>query len=650
MAGNADKIQLPTNTTDISTLVRYLKGINKNDGPLNNNTAQPIYQAVKATGKKSKSYVAKTEGEEADATPAKDTHTTGTLGTYGLIKFIDNKKPANFVISELGLELISLYDDDGKPLVDENGNQKYCDEEYTVMLLKVFSAWHETGRDRDIHPGRIILRLLCDSDLGLYLTEHDVAYFTSNPDFKSDDQYEEIKAYILEFREKYDGVYGLTSKPCKAEIFMPTFVRNWGILEKESIYEISEDTTNPGRFNLKLKAADALESENEYVEAEDEIDAGESEAGSQPEGHATDPEGLGRSIDLEKLYKNLTHYVLSKGAAVYCGMVFGFTNSVEQTVYFGAPGTGKSFGIDKKMEDEGVDSRFQSRVIFYPDYTYGDFVGCLRPKKDSKGVDYKFIEGPLTKALVTAFENPRNKIYLIIEEINRGSAAAIFGDLFQLLDRDEAGKSKYVIRNEDMCSTFIKSPLLSPFFEDGNVWFPSNFNILCTMNTADQNVFILDSAFKRRFHMEYVPIDYKVFDNDVKLTAYLTETDVFSGTKDLMDLFKDSDLRETVMNLAANHKLKRNWATFATLVNATIDVVNHNEGDQISEDKKLGPFFVLKDEIQDRAKFADKVLYYLKQDVFKYVDTYFNMSYQSIYTDYLERKIDLFELLIPGGI
>ena len=201
-----------------------------------------------------------------------------------------------------------------------------------------------------------------------------------------------------------------------------------------------------------------------------------------------------------------------------------------------------------------------------------------------------------------------------------------------------------------MCSAFIKSPLLSPFFEDGNVWFPSNFNILCTMNTADQNVFILDSAFKRRFHMEYVPIDYKVFDTDVKLTAYLAETDVFSGTKDLLDLFKNTDLREIVMDLAANHKLKRNWVIFATLVNATIDVVNHNEGDQISEDKKLGPFFVLKDEIQDRAKFADKVLYYLKQDVFKYVDTYFNMSYQSIYTNYLERKIDLFELLIPGGI
>lgn len=653
MAGNFDKIQLPTNTTDISTLVRYLKGIVESE-PLNNNSAQPIYQAVKATGKKQKSYNAN-DGEGEERTPAKDTHTTGTLSTYGLIDFIDDKKPANFIVSSLGRELIELYNEEGKPVCDEEGKQKYCEEEYTAMLLRVFSAWHETGKGRDIHPGRIILQLMCDADLDCYLTEHDVAYFTTNSDFKTDEQYDEIKKYILEFREKYDGVYGFTSKPCKADIFMPTFVRNWGILEKKEIFEIVDDTSNPGHFQLVLKSNVASDEQDGNVDEDNDLENDIDEESTTTvttveETENTDPDGLGTSIDKSKLYRNLTHYILSPGAAVYCGMVFGFTNKVEQIVYFGAPGTGKSFSIDKKMEDEAIADEFQSRVIFYPDYTYGDFVGCLRPKKDATGVDYKFIAGPLTKLLMTAFENPREKVYLIIEEINRGSAAAVFGDLFQLLDRDNKGRSKYAIKNEDMCSIFTNSPLLSPFFSDGNVWFPSNFNLLCTMNTADQNVFVLDSAFKRRFHMKYVPIDYSVFDTKKELNGYTVETTVFSGTENLVTMFDTSELRDVVNQLNREGKLKRNWPTFATLVNATIDVINKNEGDQISEDKKLGPFYVLLDEIDDKSKFADKVLYYLKQDVFKYSDTYLTKSYQVLYSEFVADKFDVFKLLIPGGI
>lgn len=630
MAGNQDKIQLPTNSTDISTLVRYLKGIKEKE-PLNNNTAQAAFQEVKAAGKRKK------------ASGKKDTHTAGTLSTYGLIRYLKGKSK-NFVVSDIGCELINMYDDEGNPL--------RSNEEHTVMLLKVFASWHETKKGRDIHPGQIILKLLCDKDMGYYITEHDVAYFTSNPDFKYDNQYEEIKQYILDFREKYDGIFGLTKKPCKADIFMPTFVTNWCIFSKESIFNVEKDPSNIGRFLITEKDAliekddseedDIAEEESESVEVGEEAEASdgeEIESGSN----------LGADISDENLYKTLTHYVLTKEAEIYCGVRIGYSMDIEQTVYFGAPGTGKSFKIDSRMNDEIVPDELMSRVIFYPDYTYGDFVGCLRPKKDGSSVDYKFIPGPLTKALMTAFENPRSKFYFIIEEINRGSAAAVFGDLFQLLDRDKTGKSKYSIKNEDMCTTFTNSALLKPFFGEGNIWFPSNFNILCTMNTADQNVFILDSAFKRRFHMEYVPISYDMFYSKPELKSYLDETDVFSGTQSLVDMFKDTDIREIVAYMDSTHKIGRNWATFATLVNAIIDVINHNEGEQISEDKKLGPFYVLEDELNDRKKFADKVLYYLKQDVFKYVDTYFTESYQNLYKNYSENKIDIFKLLLPGG-
>lgn len=351
--------------------------------------------------------------------------------------------------------------------------------------------------------------------------------------------------------------------------------------------------------------------------------------------------------------KKLSKYGLSSISKelikVYNALFNGPDKMPEQIVYFGAPGTGKSFGIDKRLKKMKVQSSSIWRVIFHPDYSYGDFIGGIRPHKDSGGVDYRFEPGPLTKALRCAFENPNKEVYIVIEEINRGNAAAIFGDFFQLLDREKSGRSKYQITNYEVASEIGKNEFLRPFFSDDKIWFPNNLNILCTMNTADQNVFVLDSAFKRRFHMEYVPIEYTMFNNDITLKAYLDETDVFKGSDSLVDIFAGTELQRIVADMDSAGKLKRNWPTFAVLVNATIDIVNQNEGEQISEDKKLGPFFVLLDELQCKSKFADKVIYYLKQDVFKYVDTYFSKSYQTIYKDYVDGKIDPFKLLIPGG-
>ena len=350
--------------------------------------------------------------------------------------------------------------------------------------------------------------------------------------------------------------------------------------------------------------------------------------------------------------KKVSTYGLSASAKkitkVYDSLFNGPVKQPEQIVYFGAPGTGKSFDIDKKLNKMKIRSQYIKRVIFHPDYSYGDFVGSIRPHKDENGIDYRFEPGPLTLALRCAFENPQKDIYIIIEEINRGNAAAIFGDLFQLLDRDKSGRSKYQISNADIASEICKDDYLKPFFKDDKIWFPNNLNFLCTMNTADQNVFILDSAFKRRFHMKYVKIDFEKMYTDKKLVDYLDETTVFEGNKKLVDIFKDTDLEEYANELDKNNRLKRNWPTFASLVNKVIDIINKNEGEQISEDKKLGTFYVLLDEISDKEMFADKVLYYLKQDVFKYIDNYFTESYQTMYDSYISGNTDIFELLLPG--
>lgn len=614
MAGNKDKIQLPTNTTDISTLVRYLKGI-KAVEPLNNNTAQSIYQAVKATGRKQTSYSAKV-AESGGKIPARDTHTTGTLATYGLIRYIDSNRPANFVVSDLGCELISLYDDSGKPLTNDEGVQLYSNGKYTVMLLRVFSAWHETGKGRNIHPGKIMLQLMSDPDLNYYITEHDVAYFTSNSEFMYDSQYDEIKKSILEFRMKYDGVYGLTSKPCKAEIFMPTFVRNWGIFEKESIFEISPDDTNSGHFVLTLK--NTISETQDEVDDLDEDGANITEIDSEDEPIDTgdigtiDPDGLGKSIVLDKLYKNLTHYVLANGADVYCDMVFRSdgdfdwiytarnetanaeeTSDVTQGEYeeidlesvrlstgcnvllYGVPGSGKSWTIEHEYCKPGT---IVERLVFHPDYTYSDFIGQILPAVAANGqVSYKFTPGPFTNILREAYNNPTKEYILIIEEINRGNAPAIFGEVFQLLDRkveirdmdDDGfpiGTSEYGITNVNIAREMYGKDIKSE-----KVRIPSNLSIIGTMNTSDQNVFTLDTAFQRRWQMRLIENNFETVDRKLA-EAKILDTGI-------------------------------TWEVFCTEINDII--VGNNVRMTSSEDKRLGAYFVRLMDLQKDSKMGN---------------------------------------------
>lgn len=322
-----------------------------------------------------------------------------------------------------------------------------------------------------------------------------------------------------------------------------------------------------------------------------------------------------------------------------------------QIIYYGAPGTGKSFEVDKqlieKYPDEEVRDYHTARVVFHPDYTYSDFVGSIRPiRPEGKPLTYEFVAGPFSELLKKCFLHSDEEFYLVLEEINRGNAAAIFGDLFQLLDRnDKTGKSSYRINNTDIAGFLKKDKRLASLFANDKVWLPSNFNIVCTMNTADQNVFVLDSAFKRRFSEEYTEIDFSKLTNELK-----EATAVFNGTTDLQQLFANTNLKNFVDKLAESGELNRDWPTFAKIVNYIIDDINEESGsEQISEDKKLGPFFVSVKDLENRKNFINKVLHYLKQDVFKYVDFYFTESYQTIHSKYINETADIFNLLKRQG-
>jgi len=329
----------------------------------------------------------------------------------------------------------------------------------------------------------------------------------------------------------------------------------------------------------------------------------------------------------------------------------------EQIIFFGAPGTGKSFEINEKIKGfhKTNDDRnaHSMRVIFHPDYDYSDFVGTLRPVRNNETgqQDFIFVPGPITRIITECFKQPRETFFLIIEEINRGNAPSIFGDLFQLLDRSSSGESEYSVRNEEVAAYLKKKTQYREIFDNGEIWFPSNLNILCSMNTADQNVFVLDTAFTRRFDREYVRIDFDRLSSlePSKKNIYMGEINIFTGELALTDLFSNTELAGVVANLKDIGQLKRNWSTFAILVNRLIDIVNDHEGtDQISEDKKLGPFFVSETDLLSKSSFVNKVVYYLKQDVFRYSEQYFNSPFQKLFDEYTKESGDMFALLKGG--
>lgn len=284
-----------------------------------------------------------------------------------------------------------------------------------------------------------------------------------------------------------------------------------------------------------------------------------------------------------------------------------------QQIFYGAPGTGKSFKIKRETKNQS-----KIRTTFHPDSDYSTFVGCYKPtmnedvkydkegneKSCTKQIEYAFVAQAFLKAYVKAWkfycsaeDGTAKAQYLIIEEINRGNCAQIFGDLFQLLDRNEDGYSTYPIVADTDIQKFLSKEFekvnvpdsLNTIYDDydGNVAedikngtvlaLPNNFYIWATMNTSDQSLFPIDSAFKRRWDWKYMPIDTK---------------------KENWNIEVDGN--------------KYSWTVFLEKVNEQIFEVTK------SEDKKLGFYFCrANNNVVGAEKFVSKVIFYLYNDVFK---------------------------------
>ena len=301
----------------------------------------------------------------------------------------------------------------------------------------------------------------------------------------------------------------------------------------------------------------------------------------------------------------------------------------QQIIFYGAPGTGKSHGI-KEATEEAEKQGNVFRTTFHPDSDYSTFIGAYKPTMAKRAVRnvagdivknngqevfeetivYKFTPQAFTNAYIRAWQT-NEPVYLVIEEINRGNCAQIFGDLFQLLDRDDEGKSKYPIIPDTDLGNYIESQLLSydnvpeEIRQGKSMLLPSNLFIWASMNTSDQSLFPIDSAFKRRWDWKYVPIEnaHKNYVIQVNNTEYV-------------------------------------WWEFLKAINKEVFELTN------SEDKQLGYFFVKKtDGIIDAETLVNKVYFYLWNDVFKDYDLDSQKAFRNQET---QRAISFKEFFVGG--
>lgn len=298
------------------------------------------------------------------------------------------------------------------------------------------------------------------------------------------------------------------------------------------------------------------------------------------------------------------------------------TSSLATWIYYGTQ------AADYTFDETSVQKSFKhyERVTFHPNYSYSQFVGCYKPKmKSVQTVDgekeeiiYSFVPGPFLRVYVNAIRNSGENFLLLIEEINRANVAAVFGDVFQLLDRRD-GKSEYpVTAGED-----IIKYLESEGIKQSELSIPKNMFIWATMNSADQGVFPMDTAFKRRWNFEYIGID----ENESGVSDYAIPISRIVNEKKIIKKVKWNDLRHAI-----NTKL-----------------ISMN----VNEDKLLGPYFIGEKDLEDAMQnqedfiklFKSKVLMYLFEDAAKMKRNFFNCEkyiYSEICKEFDEKGIEVF--------
>ena len=263
----------------------------------------------------------------------------------------------------------------------------------------------------------------------------------------------------------------------------------------------------------------------------------------------------------------------------------------KNTIFYGVPGTGKSYRVKQLIKENNIPDEDVFRATLHPEFSYSHFIGQILPDVDDEDKPtYKYQPGIFTKALERALK-VNDPVLLILEEMSRANVAAIFGDIFQLLDRDQSGKSDYGIDNDLIYSHLDKVAQTNLGSE--KIKIPENLYIIGTVNTSDQNVFPMDNAFKRRFSWQYVSIDKPANDNDPQLIIRF--------------MSKNKQIKEQQVS----------WSNLFSKLNGFI--VSRDKGLGLTEDKQLGPYFIKFNDTNDVKTndklIKNKLLQYLWDDV-----------------------------------
>ncbi len=478
-----DKINYETNVVDPKTFAILLNAVKENQPLSYQNGRDNIFPQTRSRA-----------GMQWNKEKP-DTHASNTLEQYALVNSTEDR---TITVSDLGYKFMECFDSDYNVIVP--------DDYYKTILLKMIFSWTELKHGRNIHPGRMLFKLMLDSDLEYYLTSNEFALWTSDSNSMTDRDYEKIKNLILNYRE---NPYNVPQK--KAEVFLRPFANSWGLFDREINRDIYTFTIKKEIEPLVKQFFICQKTENETNIEKSQIDENERKS-------------------------NGTNILL-----------------------YGVPGSGKSWTIEHEYCRPSTNVE---RLIFHPDYTYSDFIGQILPNVTKDGqVSYRFTPGPFTTILRNAYLNPDKEYILIIEEINRGNAPAIFGEVFQLLDRKSEntqsddgfpiGTSEYGISNENIANIVYGDA-------KHKIRIPSNLSIIGTMNTSDQNVFTLDTAFQRRWEMRLIENNFEHVEKKLA----------------------DAEILDTGIT----------WKTFCSEINKII--VGNNARMTSTEDKRLGAYFV----------------------------------------------------------
>lgn len=487
---------------------------------------------------------------------------------YGLLRIAKDKNTTFIFLTKRGKEICDI--------IEELHNKNFNIKDYNKLKKNILSSvlFDSFGKNNDgmeqsksdVEPPKILLKAILDLN---YITSEEYIFLIfalDNKDYNNlGDALEEIKKSR---RESND--------------FISTRINELSELYRKNLQNFINDNKMISFFE-QIKIIDKYE-EKFYLN--DEIKR----------------EYTGLIKKLNPFYKNL------------------------QLLLIGNPGSGKSYYINNIILGNIVETKQVVRTIIYPDYDYSDFIGFIKPTTINKKINYSFEPGPFTLALEKCFKNPKKNIYLVIEDINRGNISAIFGDIFQLLDRfdnfnsSKHCMSKYYIKNDYVYNYLFKklNSTQRRKLKKNRIFLPSNLHLIMSLNNSEENNYFLDTAFKRRFNY-----------------TFLHESDPILNTDYILQL--DNISKKKIFNE------KYSWSTFVSKVNIEIDKAN-KDFNTIPESKKLSPYFVNLDDVNDKEQFCDKVIYYLKNDVFKYNENILNKNYDTLRNLFINGK-DFFEIM-----